>query len=832
MLIKCLELKGYKRLLLNSIDYIKITPESKIQLILGTNGSGKSSLLSQMSPLPGNPADFNKEGFKIIEVLHNNSHYILKSIFSSSGNKFNFIKDDEELNPGGTTTAFKELVKKEFNIDQDINDLLIGSTKFHSMSVSERRNWFTKLSDSDYTYAIGFYNKLKEQLRDVQGAIKLTQSRLVQESDKLLSEEEEKKYLEDIDELHKFISYLINLKTSNFISKDGLLNQISVIDNKLNSLSLSIKSNKKSFSNIENFKDIDDIDLFLIETQVSIRSSTEKIARLCETIDKEQLTIDAIQKANIDSFDNIDKNIDSYQQELLRLKGLVKLNLVFEDNKQSLNALLAVLPNLTDTFLQMEVNEDRSYSSSNYNLLLEKHKELVYQIDEKDKMLIELIARKRELEHYKQHNKLECPECKHSWYKDYDETSYNKALLGIENVSTFLEKLKKVLTELNTRLESTRIYLELSRVYLNISRSWEILNPLWGYLVNTEAIFKSPRIVPTILEDLKTDLDIYIQMDNIKSKLDECLTLKNMLSKNQDMDITKLTTGLLILNKDLYQTNLLLQRSKNNLIKFNTYKQAITKINEFKLELESLLLTREDKTTSLLDAIKRDALNETIQAMQLELTKKEQVISKISIQKALVSNLNLQVTELTNKLEVLKIMVKELSPTEGLIAKGLTGFINHFVFQMNSFIRQVWLYPLEIIPIMPGDNDDVDLDYKFMVNVNDSNEIPDVGKGSSAIKEITDLAFRVVSMAYLNMLDNPIYIDELGASFDKAHRDTVNQLIRNITTFNNFSQVFLISHYEEVYGSFKNTDITVLCSNNVVLPKDSGFNKHVVITKT
>ena len=41
MLIESLELKYYKRLLLRSINHIKIEPKSKIQLILGTNSSVK-----------------------------------------------------------------------------------------------------------------------------------------------------------------------------------------------------------------------------------------------------------------------------------------------------------------------------------------------------------------------------------------------------------------------------------------------------------------------------------------------------------------------------------------------------------------------------------------------------------------------------------------------------------------------------------------------------------------------------------------------------------------------------------------------------------------------
>lgn len=60
MIIEKLELKFYKRMLLRSINHITITPKSKIQIILGTNSSGKSSLLKELSPLPANPSDYLK----------------------------------------------------------------------------------------------------------------------------------------------------------------------------------------------------------------------------------------------------------------------------------------------------------------------------------------------------------------------------------------------------------------------------------------------------------------------------------------------------------------------------------------------------------------------------------------------------------------------------------------------------------------------------------------------------------------------------------------------------------------------------------------------------
>lgn len=831
MLIQRLELFGYKRLLLSNIEHIVITPESKIQLILGTNGSGKSSILFEMSPTPASHFDFTKNGYKYIDILNNNSLYELKNIFSASGNKFHFIKDGEELNPGGTVTVYKELVKKEFNIDQDIHDLLIGSSKFHQMSVNDRKSWFTKISDNDFTYAIRFYNRLKEQMRDIQGAIKLNQSKLVLESDKLLSKEEEEEHLKDIENLSEFIKYLLDLKDSNFVTRESVEKELVNIDNKLTTLTSTINNTLIKFNNEEKFISIEDIDLKVIDTKSNIQTLDNKLLNIRNTLDKEQKTIELLQRSNIDSFDNLDKTIEQHKLEITKLEKMLKFDIIFEDNKASYNALMSVLPNVVDIFNNLEINKDKKYSPINYNLLLEKSKALIKYNQDLDTSLMKLLSSKKELEYHKDHNELECPKCTHKWYKDYSDNKYKEVLKQIELVNEVIDKNSKEIVLTNEEIDRSKHYLELYRAYINITRAWTNLNPLWDHLMSSNAIFESPTKVVTILEDIKVDLDIKLNIDNISTKLKESEEFKLLVSKNQELDINKLNTNIELLNKDLYETNKSIQDSKVYLNKLNFYKECVYNIKEYKTEITNLLTNRVNKLNTLNNVIKKVALNETIQKIQIELSKKERIISHISIQKAIVDNLNNQNTDLNSKLEVLKIMIKELSPTEGLIAKGLVGFINHFIRQMNSFIKQVWSYPLEILPISPNENDDIDLDYKFTVRIDENNVIPDVSKGSSAIKEIIDLAFKVISMNYLNIKDHPLYLDELGASFDKAHRESVAYLINNLILSNNYSQVFIISHYSETYGSFKNTDISVLCENNISLPKNTPFNKNCLIKR-
>ena len=136
---------------------------------------------------------------------------------------------------------------------------------------------------------------------------------------------------------------------------------------------------------------------------------------------------------------------------------------------------------------------------------------------------------------------------------------------------------------------------------------------------------------------------------------------------------------------------------------------------------------------------------------------------------------------------------------------------------------------MEIVPCLPDAENGVDLDYKFSLQVNNNDPIPDIKMASSAMSEIINLAFTIVAMKYLGLSDAPLLLDELGHSMDSTHRSSIFNVITNLIAQSEFSQIFIVSHFENCYGSITNADITVLCSKNIVLPKGTTFNKHTVI---
>lgn len=825
----------YKRLMLRGTKYIEITPESKIQLILGTNGSGKSSLIKELSPMPGVHTQYEKGGFKIFEATHNNNHYILKSLFHEKGNKYHFIKNGIDLmGEGGNASVYKDLVKQEFGITPEIHSLMLGDGKdgkFTAMDISKRRGWLTRFSDVDYTYAMSYYKRLKEQLRECTIGIKLQQARLVQENEKLLKPEEELKHRQDIKALNDLLNSFLEMKVPSRTNVEDRLQAIRVLDSTLEAHTKNLSAHYNTHQrNRVKFKSIEEIDTEIIGAQAAIQSSQYFIDKLCEVIEQQNKSMGVLQHNNIQSVSDIDVIIDNLGQQIRTEAQQIQLNLTFEDYRSASISLNTIRPQLIENLMEMEENKDKRYSRDNYQIQLEKLRSIEVLLKNCNQQLEHANLQKKELEHLKEHGETTCPKCEYKWFRGYDEVTYRKVCMLIETNSTLqLELTRKSMESLEV-LEHTKSYLEQYRAYNAIVNSTPALKPFWDYVLETSMIFNNPKNLISAMETLAGDFVQIEKMELTKLKMKENLDLKVLLSRNQQTNLSKLLEESEKSNAELFSTNTQLQELRAHLQQLNGFKKNWQSMDTCRDSIDRLLKSRDEYTEGLKELYAQKALNEYIRLTQMELATKEQIISRANVQHSVIDNLKSQITELSEKAEILKIAVKELSPAEGLIAKGLTGFINHFIAQVNSFIKKVWLYPLELTPIIPDAEEDVELDYKFSVRVNDDMEpIDDIDLCSSGMKEIIDLAFRVVSMQYIGHHESPLFLDEFGAKLDAAHRRSAFHVITNLLATSNFSQIFMISHYEDSYGSLANTDITVLCDQNIEISENSVFNRNTII---
>jgi len=327
-----------------------------------------------------------------------------------------------------------------------------------------------------------------------------------------------------------------------------------------------------------------------------------------------------------------------------------------------------------------------------------------------------------------------------------------------------------------------------------------------------------------ILEQCKYDIPLLLDIQKLNEKLSDLQKLAVIKSNNQITDIEKLKQQHTQLEDQI--TSIQQQIKEHNItVEYLDRSSAFyTQMERYILILETDVRQHDLAYKQQIASLKHQTLSDLIRSMQLTLNDRQHQLNTSKTQSAVVANIQKNIEDLTLQQYTLSAMVAELSPKDGLIAKSLSGFINSFVNKINRIISQIWLYPFELVPI-DLESDGVDLDYRFEVKVNNQTMIPDIGKCSSGMREVVDLAFRIVAMGYLGLDHAPIYMDEFGKSMDSAHRIKAFDVISKMIMHSNYSQIFMVSHHEQSYGSLKNADIIVLSPDNVVIPTGSIINQ-------
>lgn len=194
MRITYLKLKGYANIFAGlrrkSIEVDLRKSKRKIVLIMGDNGSGKTSILSQLQPYPFTVGDNregkgiileNEEGYKEIHYDVNGVIYVIKHYISTTGTVKSYMtKDGEELNPNGNVRSFEEVVEACLHITKDTLQLMrlgTNSSTFIKMSSAKRKS-FTGDLLSDLNVYTALYKKMNDDFRNIRTLMKSVTSKM------------------------------------------------------------------------------------------------------------------------------------------------------------------------------------------------------------------------------------------------------------------------------------------------------------------------------------------------------------------------------------------------------------------------------------------------------------------------------------------------------------------------------------------------------------------------------------------------------------------------------------------------------------------------------
>ncbi len=824
MHISNIELVRFKKLLVPNIRRFEAKIDSRLQVIIGSNGSGKTSILLELLPTAPTKTLFEVDGYKRLEVEHLNDIYEL-TYSPEDGHRFK--KNGDNLNGSGIRNIQVELIKKHFKLDTDINLILQGSLPIVEMRPSQRQTTFISLNPMDISIFVDEKSRIRKLVNSSSSCLDMLYKRQEAIAIKLLPKEEFTKVCESVDRLNNEEKTLLiwMTKVSTALESIGTLDgelkrldieelmcsakrcaralyQLSDIDKSraqetsfkleqriqdlkkdINTQSDAISTTVSKIDNtrakLEKIKQNDHCNDTIVQLKKSLSEVTEPDTRLTY-VDKDELA--AMRLAVLD----IERLLDSFMD-------LESCRLMSDEEYTELTGKCSTVSNQISTYVSelhhVEIRVDEVYGQiRDYRISdncskddCELYTTYYTQMEEKKKLHTSLIADKSSI------SKLlsECRELYGSLNESLTEQTHMKKIVtSVENVLVGHPSLLNVvkLAQLTVSINnSIPAFIGKMKSYLDSNNDYLIRRSLLKELAELEAKESGDKQAE--------DVSISFLTDALKLLLEQRTEMKERYHKVQDE-----YTAIQIEQERT-------QLSINKLVELKGYQDQATTYLESSEKYEGKkYLTR--LYSSLADIMKkvRSELvsgNEFIQEQTSLLSRMDNEI---------VANINVIKGELTSY----RAVEKSLLELSHMYTKT---FLNNLITSANGFIEEIINYPVVIQPIT-----DENITFIFPVLINDSVKVKDIGECSDAQKVIINLALNLALIVELELTDYPIFLDEMDRSLDPTVRENLYTLLINLLEQGVVSQMFIINHHIDFIDS-QFCDTIVLDATNLKLAK-------------
>lgn len=779
-----------------------------------------SSILDELTPVPAHHSAFEKGGYKEFHCTHKGHSYILISKYEKGSGEHSLIKDlDEELNPGGTFAVQRQLVWDIFGLDRNTHEVLTGVQTFTSMPTAKRREWLTRLSPVDLSFAFKQYQTIATHKRDAQAVIKHKAKRMSTENLELPSDAELQEYRNKVTALNNQLQGLYRQRGSKPITPVSIRD----FEGHYEQLKGRIKQQLQAQPFSEAFIGVKNQSELLSRASVTehqltqINTSLEDTGNQLEAIKKQQGSLEdygtpeQIQALN-QELDSLKATVATHQAKLSTYQGILPIvqhdvyqhsQGLLEELLHTWNELIVTTPdNPEGRFSHQKGKEAREQFASN--------KQKLMGLNEKHTTSAQRLARLRGCDD------IQCPQCDHSFKPGIDP----KEIAFLEKEC---ERYHAIITEGEKRQEELKEYIEAFDDYMTyisrfraLVRQYELYKPVWDIVVEQRMMFTTPRKFHTDVikwgEAQKLSIALTGALQRIK-EIQAQLDRYSSFDKDQATYLKDQQSLLETRMENLYNERIALQRSQQG------FKQGIQAVTQYTRTLETL----EGELVDYLDQVERQIVNlvnqgfdEQIKRTSLELSELQAQLHRHELMEHTLKDIEREHQESIAWFNDLGILEKAMSPKDGLIGKYLMGFMQQLVKLMNAIIEEVWTYPLEV---MPSKIDKDELDYNFPLNVNNGAVMPpDISRGSSSQRDIVNFAFKIIVMKFLGFDDYPLYLDEFGNTFDEQHRENLIPFLNRLLEMNQISQIVYISHFVSTHGAFNHAEVVVLDPTNITTP--------------
>ena len=788
MEFELIELVGCDRL---SKPNIQIRPTKKVQMILGTNGSGKSSLLSLgYSPLPPEPEYMSSNGRWKVILTHLGDRYELSASYKKGkGHNYSFILNDKELNESHNVTTQLALTEEKLHYNRDLHAILTEEVEFTRLSPLQRRDLISKFSASDLTLAFKEYNRFKKGQSNAQSIVSFLEKRLVDVKSKLLDDKTYTLLKEKVSKLNDDLASLM------VIPKPTDILTLGDMETKLQKL-------------------LSEMDTYLmlpypsqLDYNFEIESTKTRITILQERI-----------RVVFEELNLVDTKIN-------QIKSLFKLDpdvLRSELNEVSTELSTLYLPKDIGVPMELLVEADvpifeiKKIVSQLPDCDFDKERYLSIQTDLNastlalSKAQITLDGIIEHLKWVESIHSVDCPHCKTKFKPGVDLADVNlqherkaKGTAYISDLTTKITSLQDNYDRLHGGVVAISTFEKIRDKYISSHPGLFMFIDLNGGKGLNKSI--GQRLIDyqecvrnkihrdhllVVIENLKTSIGTYEQESSV---YEETLSRYTRLSEDYNSLYSELLTA------------------KTSLAKLLVDQEACQRFIKMQPLIECLIKEYTDSSARYINTEIMEVASSDIRDIRVELGALEADLLANEMHLNMFDDLTKQLAEMSLEEEAYATLTDLMNPKTGIIAEQIGLQLGRLVQRVNLILKQVWGYDFYI---EVGRKDDSDLDYKFPMVV-EGKVRKDISLGSTSMLRIINRAF--VEALYYNKgcQGLPLFLDEPERGFDEVHSRNIVPYIRDLIDSNRFGQIVLISHSQDNKQAYPDSEVLILDERNI-----------------
>ena len=846
------------------IDFTKC--RNKIILIKGDNGSGKSTIVSALKPLPDDNSAFipGLTGSKEIEYIDETTGivYSIKYVHECKGDtrttKGYFYKiypdgNVVDLNGSGNITSCKDLVSEELELDANYITLTqLSSTKrgIADLRPADRKRFVNNILASTDVYN-NMYKNLSKKASNLKSVMTNIASKIdsvgniasLEEALKLVDNKitEAEGMMEQYTEvINKEKGMLLSIDPDNKISERIQIlstkryEYTAIRDNSNKELNRYYSLDPKLATSVITQDILDKLSDDTNKVDYEIQSLNEKIDMLIKNREKdaanledETIKLSSISgNTSIIELERVKNNLLSKKNEIEKRWGeIVDLTTITRDEFMS---AYDVITNLSSMVSNCDI-----IPSANINSIYLSTTSELEQVNTDIEEMISFIN-DMQVHEYKLDILTQRPDgCKDDTCPFIADALQAKAILDDmlskrkdhkatqESLQKRKKDLEHTLDIVDTNKQMLMIYnsnrIVLSKLNLNLNTYDECMSILKRDAYTIESILRGLIEYANDFMEYKT---IEKGLSDIQSKYDTYNSQKSLVEMIST-SIEKLNTQINTDNQEIEHMN---QSISDNTVKYRemcTLYNTLSEIFKYRTELadaeDTLRIIDEEIEKDKANIDKISKLNSDIEKLQVNISelkeqlkplreKAEEIRHKITLSNEYTREYE-EYNMSYSKIETLKYYC---SPTTGIQLLFANMYLNKIMESANNVLSKLFNGKFALLPLVITANE-----FRIPVAVNGGLNHDDITSMSSAQVALISMIISISLLSQTSTKLNIIVGDEIDAPFDSENRREFIGILLHLMGLVNSSQCVLISHNSEI--PMNNCDIILLkCDNDVV----------------